>query len=232
MCKIVFLLQLRENSAVAEQERKCLRKICRKKGFCLVTKNLFLDKNSLLRTIFSYADMVIIGGSGDFSFSRRKEKIYLYNYLAELAPLTKDIIDKGVPVLGVCLGHHYLAHLFGAQVMSDLAQQEFGTTRVVVKEHGIADPLFKNMPVKFLAQQSHEDSIVALPDNLIVLAKSDRCRVGSFKVRGKNVYGVQFHPELSRADCLERMSILGIKKEVNFVDSPVAKRVVLNFLDL
>ncbi len=107
-----------------------------------------------------------------------------------------DVIKEdgyGKPVLGVCLGHQAIAHVHGASVVR-------GNRVVHGKVTGInhaGGSLFENVPGRFQATRYHSlvVSRESLPENIEVLAESDDREIMSLKVRGTQVYGVQFHPE-------------------------------------
>jgi len=113
-----------------------------------------------------------------------------------------DVISNdgfGRPVLGVCLGHQAIAHVHGGSVVR-AGQVVHGK---VSRVHHIADPLFDGVPDSFTATRYH--SLVVskkdLPATIDVLAETDDGEIMSLRVRGKDVYGVQFHPESVMTSC-------------------------------
>jgi anthranilate synthase/aminodeoxychorismate synthase-like glutamine amidotransferase len=105
----------------------------------------------------------------------------------------------GRPVLGVCLGHQAIAHVHGGSVVR-AGQVVHGK---VSRVHHIADPLFDGVPDSFTATRYH--SLVVskkdLPTTIDVLAETDDGEIMSLRVRGRDVYGVQFHPESVMTSC-------------------------------
>jgi anthranilate synthase/aminodeoxychorismate synthase-like glutamine amidotransferase len=97
-----------------------------------------------------------------------------------------------IPVLGVCLGHQSLGHVFGGQVIR-AKQLMHGKTSMV--EH-TGDPLFAEVPSPFPATRYH--SLVVeretLPETFDVIANSDNLIMG-LRHRPTGAVGVQFHPE-------------------------------------
>lgn len=107
-----------------------------------------------------------------------------------------DIISNdgfGRPVLGVCLGHQAIAHVHGCSVGRAKNVVHGKLSRIVHSE----DPLFDGVPSPFTATRYHSLIVPeeGLPDSLQVLARTDIGEVMSIRVRGRPVYGVQFHPE-------------------------------------
>ncbi|TDH73454.1 hypothetical protein CCR75_007996 [Bremia lactucae] len=99
-----------------------------------------------------------------------------------------------VPVLGVCLGHQGLAHVYGGQVIQADEVMHGRTSRVVIER---SDAFFAFIPNGFQVVRYH--SLVVNPSNvpeaLEVLAKSQDGVIMAVRHRIKHQYGVQFHPE-------------------------------------
>lgn len=234
MKKNIILLQFRENILVAEHEKECISK-CLNGGVNIISKNIFKGKNYLSDKILSETSGIIIGGSGDFGFSKKRKNIKLWKKIKKTMPFLKKAIKRDIPILGICLGHHYLAYLLGVKIVCDESQKEVGTFKVFLTKTGKSDPLFYDMPSEFLAQQGHEDSIKKIPSGAILLASGKKCKIQAFCL-GK-IYGVQFHPELSKAEDMKFRAeiypnyISGGTKFI-FKNSPFAKKVLKNFINL
>ena len=99
----------------------------------------------------------------------------------------------GRPVLGVCLGHQAVAHVHGGSVVRGSKVVHGKVTRI---RHA-PDELFEGVPEHFSATRYHSliVSRAGLPKELEVLAESDDQEIMALRVRGTQVYGVQFHPE-------------------------------------
>jgi GMP synthase (glutamine-hydrolysing) len=100
------------------------------------------------------------------------------------------------PILGVCYGHQLLAWAFGGEVGFHPQGREIGTVDVELTEAAKSDELFAEMPSEFIAQASHQQSILALPADAVLLAKNDFDAHHAFRL-GTSTWGVQFHPEFS-----------------------------------
>lgn len=107
-----------------------------------------------------------------------------------------EYIDKGdFPILGICVGHQFMAlHYGGSAGPSDIP--EFGRMEVDIHK---PSPLFRNLPQKFVAWESHNDEIKTLPKEFEILASSVNCRIQAMHHRTKPLFGLQFHPEVE--DC-------------------------------
>ncbi len=116
---------------------------------------------------------------------------------AEAMGLCGDYIDKvGVPVLGICAGHQFMAtHLGGKAGPSKVP--EFGKVLVSIDDE---DDLFKGLPDTLVAWESHNDEVTQLPPDFKSLAHSDNCQVQAMRHSSKPLFGLQFHPEVEHTD--------------------------------
>ncbi|MFB6090962.1 MAG: type 1 glutamine amidotransferase [Halobellus sp.] len=109
-------------------------------------------------------------------------------WMATLAELVEDLHELGVPMLGVCWGHQFLARTLGGRVAA-MDAYELGYHRI---ERYDDSPLFAGFPAEFVAFETHSDEVVELPPGAVALAGSDRsCQAFSLGP----TFGVQFHPE-------------------------------------
>ncbi len=99
----------------------------------------------------------------------------------------------GRPVLGVCLGHQAIVHVHGGNIVRASNVVHGKVSRI---RHS-PDPLFDGVPEEFSATRYHSLLVenASLPDSIEVLAETGAGEIMALKVRGKDVYGVQFHPE-------------------------------------
>ena len=111
--------------------------------------------------------------------------------------LCGEYIDRaGVPILGICAGHQFMAwHLGGKAGPS--AVPEFGKTLIEVD---VPDDLFAGLPDTFIAWESHNDEVTELPPDFESLAHSDNCRHQAMRHTARPLYGLQFHPEVEHTD--------------------------------
>ena len=113
------------------------------------------------------------------------------------AGLSNDIIrafgERGVPILGVCLGHQCIAHTFGAQVVVNYRMMHGKVSPI----HHNGQGVFEGLPNPFKATRYH--SLVAkrdtIPDILEVTAWTAEDEVMGLRHRELPIHGVQFHPE-------------------------------------
>ncbi|MEN9448973.1 MAG: hypothetical protein RJA25_2263 [Bacteroidota bacterium] len=109
----------------------------------------------------------------------------------------KEVLEKySVPLLGVCYGAQYLAHTFGGKVERS-SKREYGRAHLDFIEPN--NKLFQNIPPKSQVWMSHGDSILELPTNFELLATTDSIPVAAYKLKDKEVYAIQFHPEVTHS---------------------------------
>ena len=114
----------------------------------------------------------------------------------ELRYLEREL-ERGTPMLGVCLGSQLIARAAGARVFQ-ASEPEVGWLQVEVTESGSADPVAAALPQRFDAFQWHHYTH-DLPEGAVELARSPVC-TQAFRLG--RAWGVQFHPEV-RGDQVE-----------------------------
>ena len=110
--------------------------------------------------------------------------------------LAKDfyqhVSDENIPVLGICYGHHLIAHQLNGKIESH-DHKEYGLSDLnTLEHHGLLEGFNKIETV----WMSHGDQIKELPEGFNVLASTTTCPIASFANYQKNLFGVQFHPEV------------------------------------
>ena len=106
----------------------------------------------------------------------------------------KEFADS-IPILGICLGHQSIAQVFGGEVIRANKMMHGKTSKIKIL---CEDILFKNLPKQMVETRYHSLTVNKnnLPENIIVTSKSlDDDEIMSLKIKDKEVYGVQFHPE-------------------------------------
>jgi len=121
-------------------------------------------------------------------------KTYSYEIIDSRLVYLGWLDDVAIPVLGICLGHQNIGRFFGAPIIKDLEAEEGVQELHILQE----DPLFEKLPPTPHIITSHRGS-VSLPDGFIQLASTATCVNQVMKHPTKDIYGVQFHPELSPA---------------------------------
>jgi GMP synthase (glutamine-hydrolysing) len=180
-------------------------------------------------------DALLIGGSGHFSVADPAQAFF-----SPLFELLRSVVDEGHPTFGSCFGYQLLIAALGGRVIRDEANREVGSFEVELTTDGSRDPVFGDLPVRFVAQMGHLDRAAGTPDCARNLARSSRCPDQALKVEGAPIWATQFHPELDQAANLhrynayiQRYSAGGAEQADPFrsVPSPDASRLLPRFLD-
>jgi GMP synthase (glutamine-hydrolysing) len=112
---------------------------------------------------------------------------------ADGAPaLRTELLELGVPVLGICYGMQAMARELGGRVeKADVG--EFGRTDLRVREHG---RLMAGLPAEQTCWMSHRDTVFEPPPGFVALASSPASPVAALESPERGLYGIQFHPEV------------------------------------
>ena len=114
-----------------------------------------------------------------------------FSIYSENAPAF-DISKIKKPLLGICYGAQYIAHAMGGEVHRSKIR-EFGRSQLnYVKTDEV---LFKNISKGNTVWMSHSDSIEKLPQAAIRLAGTENIAHAGYRIKNKDIYAVQFHPE-------------------------------------
>ena len=112
---------------------------------------------------------------------------------AENSPLCdKAVFELGIPILGICYGSQLMAHLGGGRVAT-APVSEYGKTEVEVDN---SRKLFEGVGKKTICWMSHTDYIAQAPEGYTITASTPVCPVAAMENVEKNLYAVQFHPEV------------------------------------
>jgi len=112
---------------------------------------------------------------------------------ADGAPaLRPELLELGVPVLGICYGMQAMVLGLGGRVeKADVG--EFGRSRLTVHEAGL---LLSDLPAEQSCWMSHRDTVYEGPEGAVALASSTESPVAAFEDQARGLYGIQFHPEV------------------------------------
>jgi|SRR5215472_2951515 len=108
----------------------------------------------------------------------------------------REAVQLGCPVLGICLGSQLIAKALGGTVYRNTVQ-EIGWSQIHLTPVGHSDPVFARAEDPQPVFHWHQDTF-ELPPGAELLATAPACRHQAFRV-GRNVYGFQFHPEMTPA---------------------------------
>ena len=96
------------------------------------------------------------------------------------------------PILGICFGHQLLGKLFGGKLAHG-RERQYGPTAIRCAPGA---RLFAGLPAEQTVWMSHGDHVAELPPGFRVAATTDSCPVAAYEAEGRDIFGLQFHPEV------------------------------------
>jgi GMP synthase (glutamine-hydrolysing) len=142
----------------------------------------------------------------------------------------KEVLEKyPVPMLGICYGAQYIAHVFGGKVERS-SKREYGRANLDFIQTD--SKLLHAIPPKSQVWMSHGDSVLELPPHFDLLANTDSIPVAAFKLSDKEVYAIQFHPEVTHSSDGKQLlqnfavTICGCRQDwtpLSFIEETVAE---------
>ena len=105
---------------------------------------------------------------------------------------TKELFELGIPVLGLCYGAQLMQHIMGGKV-EKAPVREYGKTDTYFDT---TSPLFAELPEESVVWMSHFDYISEVAPDFHICARTNDCPVAAAENREKQLYAIQFHPEV------------------------------------
>jgi GMP synthase-like glutamine amidotransferase len=196
----ILLIQVRASEALRDHEYTGILKYSGLKPEQIQRFHAYED--SLDPSVLTGIDAVIVGGSGECNVSRREPTPQFDGLIA----LVQTIVERKLPLIGLCYGGHLLAAALGGVVEYRPTTKEVGSSLL----HRLAtcppdDPLLGDMPSEVWANCGRTDDIMQLPLTAVPLYNSDKVQFHAFKIAGLPIYGFQSHPELGKTEHTERL---------------------------
>jgi GMP synthase-like glutamine amidotransferase len=135
----------------------------------------------------SYGAVMTFGGA------MHVDQVDRHQWIRREEELLRELIDRGTPLLGACLGAQLLCEAVGGSV-THMVEPEIGWYEIEVTDSG--DPLVGALAPRFTGFEWHSYECVP-PAGTEVVARSDAC-VQAFRIG--SAWGIQFHSEVSVAD--------------------------------
>ncbi|QIK16821.1 glutamine-hydrolyzing GMP synthase [Blattabacterium sp. DPU] len=121
--------------------------------------------------------------------------------------ISKDIFQLNIPIFGICYGMQLISFLFGGKVKKS-KYKEYGKSCLIIDHPN--NNIFYGIPEKSIVWMSHFDEIKNLPKEFQVIGHTSSCHIAAFSHISKDIYAVQFHPEVKNTE-------YGISMLKNFV---------------
>lgn len=111
--------------------------------------------------------------------------------------LNLDYLELDLPVLGICYGLQSLAHAIHPGAVEKAEKREFGRATLLVDDNS---DLLKDLESQSTVWMSHGDHIKDLPESYRPIAHTSNAPVAAVRHNNKEIFGVQFHPEVVHTD--------------------------------
>lgn len=141
------------------------------------------------RNRFPMKGIILAGGS---------KSVYQKNALR----LSRSVFESGIPILGICYGMQLMAKDFGGTVKRDHKNVEYGPAEIKVASTNL---LLYGIKHRQKVWASHGDSVIKLPKGFQKLATNKNGGIAVMGSPKRNLWGVQFHPEVVETPCSERI---------------------------
>ena len=153
-----------------------------------------------IRELGVYAEILPFNASLSEILSKNPKGIILSGgpssvFAADAALVDKALYEQNIPVLGICYGMQLTAHLLGGKVKKG-EKGEYGKSEFTITQ---GSQLFKNVPQTSVVWMSHFDEVAEVPTGFSIAGKSN-IEIASIVNEEKNIYAVQFHPEVSHSE--------------------------------
>ena len=135
-------------------------------------------------------DGIILSGGPASTYDEKAPKIH------------KKVFDLDIPILGICYGLQLIAHNSNCQIKKS-EKREYGKAVLEVLE---SKNIFKNLKKESVVWMSHGDCVLECPPYYKIIGKTSNSNFAAIKHKSKEIFGIQFHPEVTHTD--EGMKII------------------------
>ncbi|MEW6003105.1 MAG: type 1 glutamine amidotransferase [Nitrospirota bacterium] len=173
-----------------------------------------LGSGEIQPSLEEFNTLVIMGGPmGVYEMER-------YPHLKIGTRIIRESINRGMRILGICLGSQMVAYCLGEEVYPG-SQKEIGWYRIELTGDGLKDPLMRRLAIHprvgdfwrgFKVFHWHGDTF-DLPTGAVLLASSKLYKNQAFRY-GENVYAFQFHIEVTKDMLLEWVKDMSDREKI------------------
>jgi len=154
----------------------------------------------------NYSGIIIGGGPSNVSDPEKRKSSAQRRYERDLLKLYNRVFELDFPLLGTCYGVGSIADYLGCEVSREKYSESPGAVDIFLTEEAKNDPITNGLPQTFRTFTGHKESCQKLPKEAVLLASSKACPYQMFRFK-KNIYTVQFHPELDFEGLTVRIGI-------------------------
>ena len=118
---------------------------------------------------------------------------------AKFPSIPKEVFNLNIPILGICYGLQLIVKQFNGKVKKNIKKREFGRAVLFKSKNSLLTKGFfiKN---KCNVWMSHQDSVYSLPSGFSKIASTNQSKITIIENKIKNIYGIQFHPEVTHTE--------------------------------
>lgn len=113
-------------------------------------------------------------------------------YSTDSPKMNREILEMGLPILGICYGHQLLAHYLGGTAKK-ASRPEYGNS---IANISMKTGVLHGLKSKEKVWMSHGDSVTSLPKGIDITASSTNCKIAAYEDGKRRIFGVQWHPEV------------------------------------
>ena len=118
-------------------------------------------------------------------------------YKPDSPTYSEELFKLGIPVLGLCYGAQLMSHVLGGKVeKADV--REYGKTEVIIDKKD--SKVFENVSATTTCWMSHFDYISKIAPGFEITTHTKDCPVASCEDKEKDLYAIQFHPEVLHSE--------------------------------
>ncbi|WP_185857460.1 glutamine-hydrolyzing GMP synthase [Blattabacterium cuenoti] len=111
--------------------------------------------------------------------------------------ISKNIFQLNIPIFGICYGMQLISFLFGGEIKKS-KHKEYGKSDLIIDHPN--NSLFYGIPDKSIVWMSHFDEVKNIPKEFKVIGHTSSCDIAAFSHINKDIYAVQFHPEVKNTE--------------------------------
>lgn len=120
-------------------------------------------------------------------------------YAENAFDIDPEIFELGIPILGICYGMQLITHKLGGKVVpaGEAGNREYGQSTLHLQT---TSNLFTGTPDEQVVLMSHGDAVTEIPSDFHLVGLSSDCPFAAIENTDKNIYGIQFHPEVRHSE--------------------------------
>lgn len=114
-------------------------------------------------------------------------------WIHDLKTFVRRVYETHTPFIGICFGHQVMAAALGGNVEKSNYGWGVGVQDLeILQTETWMQPAQQTLKLHYM----HQDQVTRLPENSVLLGRSEHCPVGAFRV-GETMLGIQAHPEFT-----------------------------------